>query len=572
MSKRHCKHRFIKFILFLIIVAALFYVGLGLYERYSLGKEKANLYTYFNIGNDEVAVIYNDKIVETKGLTIDEEFYLPIDFVQNNICSRFYYANELEQLVYVLPKDILYASINSNNYVVSDKNRKTDYNILTKQSDAIYINTKFVSKYSECNIRTYKKPNRIQVETKTNIKASTVKDDTQVRILGGNKSPILKEIKKDVDVEVIEIGKPWTKVHTSDGFIGYVLNRKLSNPKDIRLKLSKPKFKYKTRNMKDNVSLVWDQVRSENANATLSDRLQNNKGINVIAPTWFYINNTSGEISSLANEDYVNYAHTLGIKVWGTVNDYDAQTLNGGMNSFEETKALLSNSQSRSHVIDMLINESNRVHLDGINIDIEKLDGNNSIDFVQFIRELSLKCHENKLLLSVDTYPPLYTKFIDRKELNTFADYMIVMAYNENGLSNENVGADATLGFSEDAIMDSIKEGYKESKLILGIPLYSRVWALGKETGLETRTIDMKTAHELSNNPNASTKWDKSSGTNYSEWIGDDGYTRKLWIEDEKSIELKMDLYKKYNLKGVAFWKLGLEESSIWESINDNLK
>ena len=39
-------------------------------------------------------------------------------------------------------------------------------------------------------------------------------------------------------------------------------------------------------------------------------------------------------------------------------------------------------------------------------------------------------------------------------------------------------------------------------------------------------------------------------------------------MEDAKSLGLKMDLIKKYDLAGVAGWKLGLETPDIWDVVS----
>ena len=41
-----------------------------------------------------------------------------------------------------------------------------------------------------------------------------------------------------------------------------------------------------------------------------------------------------------------------------------------------------------------------------------------------------------------------------------------------------------------------------------------------------------------------------------------------IWLEDERSLELKMGLIEKYGLAGVAGWKLGLDTEEIWDIVN----
>ena len=65
--------------------------------------------------------------------------------------------------------------------------------------------------------------------------------------------------------------------------------------------------------------------------------------------------------------------------------------------------------------------------------------------------------------------------------------------------------------------------------------------------------------------------WDGSVSQNYATFEKDNS-TYQIWLEDAQSIAEKVKLIPKYNLAGVAQWKLGFENSSIWQTISDNLQ
>lgn len=67
------------------------------------------------------------------------------------------------------------------------------------------------------------------------------------------------------------------------------------------------------------------------------------------------------------------------------------------------------------------------------------------------------------------------------------------------------------------------------------------------------------------------TYWNKDVSQNYGEYYSD-GVTYKIWLEDAQSIEAKMQLIQQYDLAGVAEWKLGLEDPSVWSVINQYLQ
>ena len=155
-------------------------------------------------------------------------------------------------------------------------------------------------------------------------------------------------------------------------------------------------------------------------------------GVNVISPTWFSVVSTEGNISSLASKEYVDKAHAKNLEVWGLIDNF---------NESVSTYDTLVQKSSRSHIIEMLISEAKRVGLDGINVDFETLTEEEAPHFIQFIRELSVACRKEQLVLSIDNPVPSYTYFYNRKEQGVVADYVIIMGYDEHFAGSEEAGS-----------------------------------------------------------------------------------------------------------------------------------
>ena len=186
--------------------------------------------------------------------------------------------------------------------------------------------------------------------------------------------------------------------------------------------------------------MAWHQITNADANTTIASVLQNTKGINVISPTWFYLNDNNGNIASLASSDYVNYCHQNGIEVWALVSNLE--------NKDVDTTSVLTYTSKRENLINNLISAAIQYNFDGINVDFEALSSEVGDSYIQFIRELSLKCANNGIVLSVDDYVPTsYTAFYNRAEQAVFADYVVVMAYDEHYSGSEEAGSVASIGF-----------------------------------------------------------------------------------------------------------------------------
>ena len=240
-----------------------------------------------------------------------------------------------------------------------------------------------------------------------------------------DRCPVLKELKKDDLVTEIETVDSWVKVCSQYGFIGYVKKKALGKTQEVLYdnNYTEPQFSHISKDFK--INLAWHQVTNTSANAHVKDVLGKTKGVNVISPTWFYLNDNNGNIASLASEDYVRYCHSQGVEVWALVSNLE--------NAEVDTTQVLSTTSSRDTLVNNLIAEAIKYNFDGINIDFEALKAEAGDGYLQFIRELSLKCENNDLVLSVDNYVPApYNAFYRLDEQQVFADYIILMAYDEH--------------------------------------------------------------------------------------------------------------------------------------------
>ena len=391
---------------------------------------------------------------------------------------------------------------------------------------------------------------------------SSVKKDAELRVKGGIKSPILRTVKKDETVTIVESGEKWTKVCTKDGYIGYVKNRQLdkAEKKELKSDFKEPQITHNLK--KEKINMAWHQVTEQAANSTLANVLSATKGVNVISPTWFYLNDNNGGIKTLASSDYVTYAHQHNVEVWALVSNLE--------NPDVDTTQVLTHTSTRENLTNNLISAAIQYDLDGINVDMEALSTDAGEGYIQFIRELSIKCKKNDLVLSIDNYvPSSYTAFYNRKEQSCFADYIIIMGYDEHYKGSEEAGSVASIDFVKNGIKDTLKEVPAE-QTILALPFYTRLWAEttgeDKKVTVTSEVVKMNNQQTVVNNSGASPKWSDKYGQYYIEYQKD-GKTYKMWMEESKSIEQKLKAAKKAKIAGTSVWKLGMEDPTVWDTI-----
>lgn len=547
----------------LVVLVAIVGIITGVIKKYTPSDARMDLTDYYHTSGDEIALILQDTISEAKGKMVDGKAYLPYSILTEELGGRFYWDKESEKMLYTTATGTLEIKPEDSTYTIAEQVKQQDYVIVKEIGEEFYIALDFAEQYMSIQGEVYDNPNRIVLSYKwgeTN--TVTASKDTEVRYQGGIKSPILSEVKKGDTMVLLEEMENWSRIMTTDGIDGYVEKKNLEKPKTTEVSYTgEYKEDYSSLTREHKINLAWHQVTSEAANAALGETIQNMTGVNVISPTWFSVTANEGTISSLASADYVNEAHNRGMEVWGLIDNFNPSV---------STLETLSTRSSREHIIQKLLEEAQRVGLDGINVDFEALTEEEAPHFIQFLRELSVVCRANNLVLSVDDPVPQFTGFYNRKEQGIVADYVIIMGYDEHTTGSEEAGSVASLPFVKAGIEQTLQEVPKE-KVINGIPFYTRLWTESNNGTLSSEVMTMDEASQYVQENGIEVYWEKETAQNYGELLTDNG-TQKIWMEDETSIEEKMKLIEQYGLAGVASWKLGFERADVWNVISQYLQ
>ena len=548
----------------LIIIIGGISFGKVILEKYSYSEEKADLKEYFGVTGDEAAIILQNEIIEEKAIVgADGTFYITYDMVSDHFIYTRLYVNETENSIrYVLPDRILSYNIGESSYMDGGEENLCDYQIAFYRGDTLYIAVDFIRLFTVFDYETFREPNRIQIYTACEERqVAEITKDTQVRYQGGVKSEILKEAAQGEQVILLEKMETWSKVKTTDGLIGYVENKRLSEAQTVMPAFLNNSSMYGelefTGISKDyKINMGWHQISGSGGNGTLAEVTANARGLNTIAPTWFHLTGNEGNIVSYASKSYVDSAHAMGLEVWALADDFTEEV---------DRFAIFSSSEARERLIQNLTREILNCGADGLNIDFEKIDEAAGKHFVEFIRELSVECRKNGIVLSVDNYPVSGgTIWYNRREQAVYADYVVVMGYDEHWGTGGRAGSVASIGYVERGISDTL-EYVPAEKLINGIPFYTRIW---KTTGTEVTSdaVGMRAAAEFVANNNIQTQWLDSECQHYGE-IQKGETLYQVWLENYDSVKVKLDVMKTYDLAGVAEWKLGLETPDIWDLI-----
>lgn len=550
-------------LILIVIVAAIGIISKVL-EKYTPSDETVTAQEYFGVQQpDQVGLVLQDRVADEKGLNANGVLYLNYQVVKESLNSRFFWDENEQVMTYTTPVDIIRIPAGQTSYTVSGKEEASEYEAVRAESGSVYIAADFVQKYTNVEYKVLEEPSRMLITSQWGeITCADVRKQDFIRLKASIKSAIITTAKRGDKLTVLEQEDEWSRVRTEDGFIGYIPSKKLGDTYKETISREFEEPNYTSLKQDSRVNLVWHQITNMDSNYNLVYDIANMKGVNVISPTWFSISSNQGDISSLAYEGYVTQAHEKGLKVWGLVDNFSTEI---------DTKTVLNSTAAREKLANQLIAAAIQYKLDGINVDFEALTEDSGEGYVQFMRELSVKCRNNSLVLSVDVPVPMpYTEFYNREELGTVCDYVIVMGYDEHYVGSEE-GSVASLPFEEQGIKDTL-DSVPAEKIISGIPFYTRLWKIDSSGEVTSEAIGMDTADEYLLGNNVTSNWSEETSQDYGEYQDNEGNTYKIWLENEKSIAEKVKLVKNYNLAGVAAWKLGFERASIWEVITKNLE
>jgi spore germination protein YaaH len=318
---------------------------------------------------------------------------------------------------------------------------------------------------------------------------------------------------------------------------------------------------------------IWDNYRKlqvwgwngTSSTETIINHANGTMGLDVISPTFFELADASGALKDTASTETITYLKQQGLTIYPLVHNQFSSSL---------TSNFLSNRDAQTLFITSLVNRASELGLPGLNIDFESLAGKDRAAFTAFIESLTQAAHLKNLVISIDL-PRGSIKWnqstaFDHEKLGAIVDYINIMAYDQFWKGSTSPGSVATLAWVEEGIQEFLSYGIPRNKIVLGIPFYVREWKLdrtGKLVG--NRAIIMKEIPNIIQTKQVTQTWDDTA-QQYKLSYTDNEFTYLLWIENDESVKARLNLAKKYELAGVAAWRLGYDYPDLWKTIIQN--
>lgn len=573
----------------LIAVVAMVAVKEGLFESFSYSTKEADLFSYYGVnGTDTAIVMVDGEPTEGRIRVVNGTLYIPLSDVKSIYTDRFYYEVTENKLLYTTEQQTVWTEPGTSSYTGAAGTVNTPYMPVFAEKDGeteqLFMALDYLRLFVNMSVNLQggeTEPYRVEVKTVWNtVQTAAVTKAHKLRTGEDKKSDILAELSEGETVTVLEQLGEWTKVTTERLITGYAETRYLGSvsetPEQPVTDVAPEQFTSLTADTP--VVMMWHAISGVAGNDTFYSATEGIKAVNVLSPTWFSVAAEDGSVRHYASHDYVNAAHAKGMQVWAAVDDFNENR------SFSDYD-LFTYPQRRQLLIDSLISLAKEYGIDGINVDFERVTADSGEAFIQFIRELSIACHQNGLVVSVDNYvPKAYNSFYHRREQGIFADYVVIMGYDETTVASDRAGSVASISFVQEGIVETLKD-VPNNKVINALPFYTRVWEETPKTDQEIAdsagdtefvpyeldilaTPSMKQEDELLSNYHATPVWDATAMQNYATWTAG-GKTYEVWLEDSLSLQAKLEFMNALDLGGVAGWEITLAAPYVWDLLDN---
>ena len=516
--------------------------------------------------NKNINLVINNKNVTSnlkKQIIIeDDNIYLSKQDLSNFFDKYIYENKENNNIVTTYNNKIAAISMNDNKITINGSNKNT-YAHAENRDGTIYIPITELEDVYGIEIKYIENSKVLTIDsTSKEQKKAIITKDVAVKSSTKFIAKTVDRVKKGSYVIVVSEDKGYAKIRTENGKVGFVKSNKIANTVVVREEMQDSK------QIDGKVNLVWDYYSEV---ATAPDRTGvTMDGVNVVSPAFFHLN-SKGELTEnigQAGKAYIEWAHSKGYKVWPMVQ-------NAGDNMTAVTSQIMNDYNKREELINEIVKACVRYKLDGVNIDFENMKQEDKDMYSRFIIELTPRLKDMGLVVSVDVTAPdgseTWSMCFDRNVIGDVADYIVFMAYDQYGASSNKSGTTAGYDWVNVSLNKFLKtEEIKSDKIILAIPLYSRLW-----TEDSSGKVVKQTTVSLKNMDNvipdgAEKKWNEDLKQYYVEYQ-DGQYEKKIWIEDEKSLTEKINLIKNNNLAGVASWEKGMETDNFWTFLKESL-
>lgn len=278
--------------------------------------------------------------------------------------------------------------------------------------------------------------------------------------------------------------------------------------------------------------------------------------LNLVIPEWFFLDPVGDTLYTTIDKRAFTLMKTAGVEIMPILSNNYKQVFRG-----ETVHRILTNPLKKQRLINDLIRLLKQYDFAGVNIDFEELQETSDETLVAFQKDLYEQLHKQNLLVTQDVIP--FNNDYNFKALSRYNDYLILMAYDESHTETK-PGPVSSQQWIQAALENIVKQVPAE-KIILGMAGYGYDWKLKTK---KVETLSYQEALANARESDAVVEFDNDTyNLHYQYYDGNDSL-HEVHFTDAATNFNTLRFATEYQLAGTALWRMGSEDSRIWEFYN----
>lgn len=290
---------------------------------------------------------------------------------------------------------------------------------------------------------------------------------------------------------------------------------------------------------------------------------QNVEHLDALMPGWLYLGSESGSLSSKVEPKVLKLIAEKkpAIELYPLLNNYGADNRWEG----DKLARFLNNAAARNRLIRDLTVYLLSHHFAGVTVDFEEVPDPSQPALRSFMAELA---GDLRLFgLKVSQCLPAQDESYDYRYFGAVTDFVVLMDYDQHWSSSE-PGPIAAQGWFADILARRAQEIPPE-KLVLAVANYGYDWEEGKP---EAGEITFQEAIVIARESDGKISFDPDSLNPTFDYWDDNDRRHRVWFLGAVSTFDEMRAAEGYPLRGLALWRLGSEDPSIWDVLTSSAR
>ena len=279
--------------------------------------------------------------------------------------------------------------------------------------------------------------------------------------------------------------------------------------------------------------------------------------LNLVIPEWFFIDPKADTLFTNIDKRAFDIIKAAGVKVMPILSNNYREKWQGAA-----VHRILHDPGKKERLINDVIRLLAQYNFAGINVDFEDLKEDNNSALTDFQKELYEKLHAKNFLVTQNVEP--FNEDYDYESLSNYNDYLFLMAYDEHS-GDTRPGPISSQKWIEAAV-DNVAKKVPSGKIVLNLAGYGYDWS--KDT---VRDVTYQEALTAARENEAAVDFDNDSYNMHFSYTDENNLPHEVYFTDAATNFNTLRFATEYGLAGTALWRLGSEDSRLWDFYNHSM-